>query len=277
MNALVGERFSIITNKPQTTRHRIIAIINEPEYQIVFSDTPGIIDQPGYKMQKAMNTSVMGALEDADILIYMTDVVEEKFIHPNLLKRLKDVEVPIYLVINKIDLSDQKTVEDLATWWNEIISFDQIFAISAIEKEGTQGLFNIILTNLGEGPEYFPKDQFTDRPEKFFVSEIIREKILEQFHQEIPYSCEVIVTSFKEKSTKKGMMTHIQCLIIVGRKSQKSILIGKGGAAIKKLGISARKDIELFLEKSVHLELHVKVKDKWRDNEKLLKSYGYLN
>ena len=277
MNALVGERFSIITNKPQTTRHRIIAIINEPNYQIVFSDTPGIIDQPGYKMQKAMNSQVFGALEDADILIYMTDVSEERFIHPTLLKKLQSIEVPIYLVINKIDISNQEEVEDLSDWWHERIEFDHTFAISAKEKEGTSGLFNFILNDLKEGPEYFPKDQFTDRPEKFFVSEIIREKILELFHQEIPYSCEVIVSSFKEKESKRGPLVHIQATIVAGRKSQKNILIGKGGSAIKNLGIKSRLSIETFLDKPVHLELHVKVKSKWRDNDQLLKSYGYLN
>jgi len=276
LNALIGERLSIITNKPQTTRHRIIAIINEEDFQIIFSDTPGIISDPHYKMQSAMNTFALSALEDADILIYMTDTVETPEIDSKVLKNLKKVDVPKILIINKMDVSDHEQIEKLSTWWTEQMPFDHICAISALEKIGTDSVLKLITNHLPEGPAYYPKDQFTDKSERFFVSEIIREKILTRYHQEIPYSCEVIVHTFKNEQSRSGPMVHIMADIIVNRKTQKSILIGKGGSAIKGLGIDARKSIEEFLDRKVFLELHVKIKEKWRDDDRSLKSYGYL-
>lgn len=277
LNSLIGEKLSIITNKPQTTRHRIIAIINEDDYQIVFSDTPGLIDEPHYKMQSAMNSFAYSALEDADILIYMTDVTEDKAIDPALANRINQLDVCKILIINKIDISDHEHIDKTSSWWSERINFDHICAISAKEKAGVDGLIKIIIENLNEGPPFYPKDQFTDKSERFFVSEIIRENILSQYHQEIPYSCEVVVNSFKKKESKRGPLIHISADIIVNRKTQKSIIIGKGGTAIKQLGISSRKSIEEFLGQKIFLELHVKVKEKWRDDDRSLKSYGYLH
>ncbi len=276
LNALIGEKLSIITNKPQTTRHRIIAIINEEDYQVVFSDTPGIITDPHYKMQTAMNSFAYSALEDADVLLYLTDTVEPPEISDELVQQLNNMESPKILVINKMDISNTEQIGEIQKWWMDKVQFDQVCAISAMEKVGTNELLTLILGHLSEGPAYYPKDQFTDKSERFFVSEIIREKILQLYHQEIPYSCEVIVNSFKERESKSGPMIHIMADIIVNRKTQKSIIIGKGGSAIKKLGTEARKDIETFLEQKVFLELHVKVKEKWRDDDRSLKSYGYL-
>lgn len=277
LNSLIGEKLSIITNKPQTTRHRIIAIINEEDHQIVFSDTPGIIEDPHYKMQSAMNSFAFSALEDADVLIYMTDTVEDIAVDEHLATKINKVDVPKILIINKIDIADHEKVKNISEWWMEKIQFDHVCAISALEKEGLTGIIKIILENLNEGPPYYPKDQFTDKSERFFISEIIREKILEQYHQEIPYSCEVVVNSFKEKDSRSGPMIHIMSDIIVNRKTQKSIIIGKGGSAIKALGTASRKSIEKFLEQKVFLELHVKIKEKWRDDDRFLKSYGYLH
>lgn len=276
LNALIGEKLSIITNKPQTTRHRIMAILNTDDYQVVFSDTPGIIDTPHYKMQQAMNTFAYSALEDADVLMFIVDVNKEPIIPEEVIKKLKGITCPKLLILNKIDLSSQKELEALSSWWTtELPDFEQV-AISALEKIGVQELLKKIISYLPEGPPYYPKDQFTDRSERFFISEIVREKILQQFFQEIPYSCEVIVNSFKEDETRKDKLVRIAADIIVNRKTQKSIIIGKGGSSIKKLGTAARIDIEAFLERKVYLELHVKVKEKWRDDDRYLKSYGYL-
>ena len=277
LNALIGEKLSIITNKPQTTRHRIMAILNTDDYQVVFSDTPGIIDTPHYKMQKAMNTFAYSALDDADVLMFIVDVDKEPIVPEDIVKKLKGITCPKLLILNKIDLSSQKEMEALSKWWtSELPDFEQV-AISALENIGVQELLNKIIGHLPEGPPYYPKDQFTDRSERFFISEIVREKILEQFFQEIPYSCEVIVNSFKEDETRKDKLVRIAADIIVNRKTQKSIIIGKGGSSIKKLGTAARIDIEAFLERKVYLELYVKVKEKWRDDDRSLKSYGYLH
>ena len=276
LNGMIGERLSIITNKPQTTRHRIIAIINEPEYQIIFSDTPGIITDPHYKMQSAMNSFALSALEDADILIYMTDTIEKPQIDTKVLSSVGDLATPKILIINKMDLSDHDQIEELYKWWLGRVQFDHVCAISALEKIGLDGIQKLIIQYLPEGPAYYPKDQFTDKSERFFVSEIIREHILTLYHQEIPYSCEVIVHTFKEGVSKSGPIIHIMADIIVNRKTQKSILIGKGGTAIKTLGTASRKAIERFLDRKVFLELHVKIKEKWRDDDRSLKSYGYL-
>lgn len=276
MNALVGERMSIITSKPQTTRHRIIGIVSDDNFQIVFSDTPGIIENPAYKMQEAMNRFVHSTFEDADLMLFVTEVGETYADDDPILERLRQVEAPLFLVLNKTDLVRPDRIIELLKMWNDRLPFTESIPVAALHQSNTDRLLEVILRYLPEGPEYYPRDQLTDRPERFFVSEIIREKILEQYHQEIPYSCEVTVESFKETETKTGEpLVRISALIFVARKTQKSILIGKGGEAIKKLGTGARKAIETFLEQKVFLELHVKVKENWRDDERSLQQFGY--
>lgn len=276
MNALVGERMSIITNKPQTTRHRIIGILNEDDYQIVFSDTPGIIRNPSYKMQEAMNRFVHTTIDDADIMLFVTEPSEVYDDDDPVISLLKKIEVPLFLIINKIDSHSPEKTAQLLKVWNERIPFRESIPLSALHKTNIDKLLSLILENLAEGPAYYPKDQLTDKPERFFISEIIREKILLHYEQEIPYSCEVVVESFKEATTNSGEpLVRIAATIFVARKSQKAILIGKNGAAIKKTGTDARKDIETFLESKVFLELHVKVKENWRNNEQMLKHFGY--
>ena len=276
MNALVGERMSIITHKPQTTRHRIIGIVSEEDYQIVFSDTPGIIEDPAYKMQEAMNSFVKSTFEDADIMIFVTEVNETYDDDDPILQRFKNIDIPLFLVINKTDLTKPEETLALIKLWNDRIPFTETIPISALKKNNTDTLLKTLLKYLPEGPVYYPKDQLTDKSERFFVSEIIREKILLLYKQEIPYSCEVIVTEFKEEQTSRGEdMVRIFANIFVARKTQKSIIIGKNGSAIKKLGIESRKGIETFLQKKVFLELFVKVKDNWRDDDSWLKRFGY--
>lgn len=275
-NALVGERMSIITNKPQTTRHRIIGILSGEDFQMVFSDTPGIIRDPAYQMQKAMNSFVHSTFEDADVMLFVTDVNEAYDKDDPFIKRLKHVDVPLMLVINKIDTVNEEQLSEKIKWWNEQVEFTETVPISALQKKNTDTLFELIKKMLPEGPEYYPKDQLTDKPERFFVSEIIREKILQLYEQEIPYSCEVAVTSFKETQTNRGEdLVRIAAEIYVGRKTQKGIIIGKAGSAIKKLGSEARKDLETFLQQKVFLELFVKIKDNWRDDDNMLKRFGY--
>ena len=276
MNALVGERMSIITNKPQTTRHRIIGIVNDDNYQVVFSDTPGIIQDPSYKMHQSMNKFVRSTFEDGDVMLFLTEPGEHYTEDDPIVQRLQKLEIPLFLVINKIDTSDEKTIMGLIQQWNMLIPFKETIPISALEKINTEKLFELILNYLPKGPVYYPKDQFTDRSERFFISEIIREKILQQYQQEIPYSCEVVVESYKETTTKAGdPLIRISAIIFVARKTQKSIIIGKGGFAIKNLGTSARKQIERFVDSKVFLELFVKVKENWRDDDRLLKHFGY--
>lgn len=273
MNALVGERMSIISNKPQTTRHRIIGIVSDADFQMVFSDTPGYIKDPSYALQESMNKFVNGTFVDADALVIVVDATESYEDEHPLFRKLEKVGVPKFLVINKIDLTDESTLLQLIANWQKVVDFDEIIPISALEKEGTEHLFNSLLNCLPEGPEYYPKDQFTDRPERFFISEIIREKMLLNYHQEIPYSCEVVVDAFKEDETKN--LVRIYATIYMSRNSQKNIVIGKKGSAIKKLGIESRQDIEKFLGKKVYLELFVKVRENWRNDDKFLKSFGY--
>ncbi len=275
MNALVGERMSIITNKPQTTRHRIIGIVSDEDYQVVFSDTPGIIQDPSYKMQEAMNRFVSGTFEDADVMLFVIEGTEKYEEDDPIFERLKRLKTPLFLVINKIDLQKDIQILQLIKWWNDRVPFKETIPISALHKKNTERLFELILENIPEGPVYYPKDQLTDKPERFFVSEIIREKILLNYKQEIPYSCEVVVESYKQDKTKP--LVRIAATIYVARKTQKSILIGKGGQSIKKLGIDARKSIEQFIEQQVYLELHVKVKDNWRNDENMLRRFGYHN
>ncbi len=276
MNALVGERMSIITNKPQTTRHRIIGIVSEEDYQIVFSDTPGIIKDPSYKMHEAMNRFVNTTFEDADVMLFVTEATENYEDNDPVIFKLNKIKVPLFLVINKIDKTEPETLKRLIELWNNRVPFTETIPISALHKTNTEKLFQLILDSMPEGPVYYPKDQLTDKPERFFISEIIREKILLLYKQEVPYSCEVVVDSFKETQTNKGEdLVRISALIYVARKTQKAIIIGKGGTAIKKLGTEARKSIETFLEKKVFLEIHVKYKENWRDDERLLKHFGY--
>lgn len=277
MNALVGERMSIITNKPQTTRHRIIGILSGEDFQLVFSDTPGIIRDPAYKMHEIMNSYVKSTFEDADIMLFVTEIGEKFGDDDPIIQRLKKVgDIPLFLVLNKIDLHSQKTILLAIQEWNERISFTETIPISALHKQNTDQLLKLVKEKLPEGPEYYPKDQLTDRPERFFVSEIIREKILEQYEQEIPYFTEVGVTEFKETTTKSGEpLVRIHATIFVGRRGHKGIILGKQGRAIKRLGTAARKGIEAFLEQKVFLELFVKIKDNWRDDERTLKHFGY--
>ena len=272
MNDLVGERVSIITSKAQTTRHRIMGIVNTPEYQIVFSDTPGVL-APKYKLQESMLSYSEGALTDADVLLYVTDVVEDPTKNADFLARVAAERVPVLLVINKIDLlKDQKQLEEIVDRWRTMLPNAEIFPTSATEGFNVQNLMKRIVELLPEGEPYFGKDALTDKPARFFVTEIIREKILLNYDKEVPYSAEVIVEKFEEKETS----IHIMAVIYVERDSQKGILIGKGGAMLKKVGTEARKDIEKFFGKSVYLELFVKVEPNWRNRENKLRSFGYI-
>ena len=276
MNALLGDRLSIISNKPQTTRHRIIGIYNDESYQVVFSDTPGMIQKPSYKMQEKMNEFAHSTFEDADIMIFVTDINEKYEDDDTILLRLQNVKVPLFFVLNKIDAANQETVLSKLSEWSKRLKFNELIPISALNKFNTDKLFELIKSNLPEGPKYYPEDQLTDRSERFFVSEIIREKILLQYEEEIPYSCEVQIDSFKEGTNKAGQpLTRIAATIFVARDSQKPILIGKNGMAIKKLGTDARKAIETFLVNQVFLEINVKVRENWRDDEKFLNFFGY--
>lgn len=272
MNDLVGERVSIITSKAQTTRHRIMGIVNTPEYQIVFSDTPGVL-QPKYKLQESMLQFSEGALTDADILLYVTDVVEDPTKNADFLARVAAEKIPVLLVINKIDLlKDQKQLEEIVDRWHTLLPNAEIIPASAKEGFNVQALMKRIVELLPEGEPYFGKDALTDKPARFFVTEIIREKILLNYDKEVPYSAEVIVEKFEEKENS----IHIMAVIYVERDSQKGILIGKGGYMLKRVGTEARKDIETFFGKRVYLELFVKVEPNWRNRENKLKAFGYI-
>jgi len=272
MNDLVGERVSIITSKAQTTRHRIMGIVNAPEYQIVFSDTPGVL-KPKYKLQESMLSFSEGALTDADILLYVTDVVEDPTKNDDFLARVAAEKIPVLLVINKIDLlKDQKSLEEIVDRWHSMLPNAEIIPASAKEGFNVQNLMRRIVELLPEGEPYFGKDALTDKPARFFVTEIVREKILLNYDKEVPYSAEVIVEKFDEKETS----IHIMAVIYVERDSQKGILIGKGGAKLKKVGTEARKDIEKFFDKNVYLELFVKVEPNWRNRENKLRTFGYI-
>lgn len=271
MNALIGEKLSIITPKAQTTRHRILGILNEEEYQIVFSDTPGII-KPKYGLQESMMTSVNGALSDADLILFVTDINEEHD-ENDVLEKITNTSIPLVVLINKIDNSTQEQVDEKTAYWQEKLNPKHIFAISALHKYNLEGIMNIVLDHLPEHPAYYDKEDLTDRNQRFFVSEIIREKIFNNYQKEIPYSTEVVITAFKEEEK----ITRISAEIIVERDSQKNILIGKGGSMLKKVGTEARKDIEKFLDQKVFLETFVKVLPDWRSKKNYLKSFGYEN
>ena len=270
MNQLVGERISIATFKAQTTRHRIMGIVNTEDTQIVFSDTPGVL-KPNYKMQEMMLAFSESALADADVLLYVTDVVENPEKNVDFLDKVKKMSIPVLLLINKIDESDQKKLGDLVEKWHSLLPNAEILPISAKNKFGVDMLMRRIKELLPESPAYFDKDQLTDRPAKFFVSEIVREKILLYYDKEIPYSVEVSVERFKEDEHK----IHINVVIYVERDSQKGIIIGHQGAALKKVGTEARVDIEAFFGKKVFLNLYVKVLKDWRNKENDLKRFGY--
>ena len=272
MNDLVGERISIITSKAQTTRHRIMGIVNTPDYQIVFSDTPGVL-KPKYKLQESMLEFSEGALTDADVLLYVTDVVEDPEKNKDFLDRVAKEKVPVLLVINKIDLlKGNSDLETLVDAWQKRLPNAEIFPVSAKEKFNTQNLMNRIIELLPVAPPYFGKDALTDKPARFFVTEIIREKLLLNYDKEIPYSAEVLVEKFDEKDNS----IHIMAVVYVERDSQKGIIIGKGGEKIKKVGIEARQDIETFFGKKVYLELFVKVEKDWRNRESKLRQFGYI-
>lgn len=272
MNDLVGERLSIITSKAQTTRHRIMGIVNTPEYQIVFSDTPGVL-KPKYKLQQSMLDFSEGALTDADVLIYVTDVVENPEKNEDFLARVAKEKIPVLLVINKIDLlSGNAQLEEITEKWRSRLPNAEIFPTSAKENFNTQNLMARIIELLPVSAPFFGKDALTDKPARFFVTEIIREKLLLNYDKEIPYSAEVIVEKFDEK---EGAI-HIMTVIYVERDSQKGIIIGKGGEAIKRVGSEARKDIEKFFGKRVYLEMFVKVEKDWRNRENKLRQFGYM-
>lgn len=270
MNAMVGEKLSIITSRAQTTRHRIQGILNAPEYQIIFSDTPGILD-PSYKLQETMLKSARSALVDADVLIYLTEIGEKPDPESVFIQKVAKAKVPVLLVINKIDLSNQEEVEALMELWNETLPKAEKIPISALRKFNVEFIFNRILEHLPLSPPYYPKDALTDKSERFFVGEMIREKILLYYKQEIPYAVEVEVESFKEDNK----LIRISALIYVERESQKGILIGNEGKALKKVGRESRLDMEKFFQKKVFLELRVKVKKDWRNNERSIKNFGY--
>jgi GTP-binding protein Era len=275
LNALLGEKMVIVSPKPQTTRHRIFGILNGEDYQIVFSDTPGVIEKPSYKMQEAMTSSIHETFEDADVMLYLVTHEENMEEHQKMISRIARVSAPKILVLNKIDLTTKSTAESLLQQYNSLNVFLHLVPVSAKKGTGVQTLLDLIIDALQEGPEYFPKDQLSDRHERFFVAEMIREKILELYHQEIPYSCEVGIDEFKEGEGKEGNVTKIRATIYVNRKTQKPILIGTKGESIKRLGIAARKEIEKFLDTQVHLELFVKIRENWRNDDRSLKEFGY--
>lgn len=270
MNALVGEKLSIITSKAQTTRHRIMGIVNGEDFQIVYSDTPGIIRNPAYKMHDFMNNYIESALTDADIILLMTEP-GQPFEEEGIIDKLKQSTVPVLVLINKIDLSDQEKVVGEIEKWGRLLPGAEIVPTSALNAFNIPKVFDLIIDKLPESPPYFPKDELTDRSVRFFVSEIIREKILKNYKKEIPYSVEVAVDSYKEEPK----IDRIAATIFVSRNTQKGIILGHHGQAIKRVGTQARKDIEEFVEKKVFLELTVKVNKEWRNNENILKRFGY--
>ena len=270
MNAMVGEKLSIITSRAQTTRHRIHGILNAPDYQIIFSDTPGILD-PSYKLQETMLKAARSALVDADVLIYLTEVGEVPDPEDPFLKRVSKARIPVLLVINKIDLSNQEEVQKCMENWAQILPRAEQVPISALERFNVDSVFNRILEHLPESPPYFDKDALTDKSERFFAGEMIREKILLHYKQEVPYAVEVEIESFREEP---GLI-RISANIYVERESQKGILIGNAGYALKKVGRESRLDMESFFKKKVFLELRVKVKKDWRNNERFIKEFGY--
>ena len=272
MNSLVGERLSIINKKAQTTRHRIMGIVNEPDWQIVYSDTPGVLD-PAYKLQEGMMKFVRTALQDADLILMVTDTEESDMAHPETFAKIADMEVPVFILINKVDLADQAIVAERIAYWQEKIPRAVVAPISALHGFNVDQILERVVEHLPVSPPYFSKDELTNKPLRFFISEIIREKILTHFKQEIPYSCEVVVESYVEEDA----MVKIRAEIRVARESQKQIVIGSGGSMIKRVGIDARKDIEKFIGSRIFLDLYVRVDKDWRNDENKLKRLGYLD
>ena len=270
MNAMVGERLSIITSKAQTTRHRIFGIVNDENYQIVFSDTPGII-KPAYELQSSMMDFVKTAFTDADILIYMVEVGEKELKDEAFFNKIINAKVPVLLLLNKIDKTNQELLEQQVQLWKEKVPNAEIYPISALENFNVENVYNRIIELLPESPPFYPKDQLTDKTERFFVNETIREKILLNYDKEIPYSCEVETEEFKEEEN----IIRIKSVIMVERETQKGIIIGHKGSALKKVGIQAREDLEQFFAKKIHLELFVKINKDWRNSAYQLKRFGY--
>lgn len=270
MNALVGEKLSIITSKAQTTRHRILGIVNDEDYQIVFSDTPGII-KPAYQLQESMMDFVKSAFEDADVLIYMVEVGEKGLKSEAFFQKIINSNIPVILLLNKIDLSSPEEVKEYIAYWKSKVPNSYVYVISALEKFNVEAVFYKIIELLPEAPPFYPKDQLTDKPERFFVNETIREKILKHYKKEVPYAVEVLTESFQEEEH----LIKIRALVMVERDTQKGIIIGHKGAAIKRVGTEARKDLAYFFGKKIFLELYVKVNKNWRSNDQQLKLFGY--
>lgn len=270
MNSIIGENLSIINSKVQTTRHRIMGFLNGEDFQIVFSDTPGIIEDPSYKLHEAMMSFVESALEDADIFLYVTESTSA-ILHEKIIERMKNSSAKIIIVLNKIDLSNQEDLEKKVLMWKEHLPDSEVVPVSALHNFNINGILQVILRNLPEGPAYYPKDELTDKTMRFFVSELIREQILIHYKKEIPYSTEVVIEEYKEIPHR----IDIKATIFVIRETQKMIIIGKGGQAIKRLGTESRKNIEEFTGKHIFLDLTVKVSKDWRENENQLKKFGY--
>ncbi|MFL1013122.1 GTPase Era [Flavisericum labens] len=272
MNAFVGEKLSIITSKAQTTRHRILGIVNGDNFQVVLSDTPGII-KPAYELQASMMDFVKSAFEDADVLIYMVEIGEQTLKDEAFFKKITNSKIPVLLLLNKIDKSNQEQLETQVQVWAEKVPNAEIFPISALEGFNVKEVFNRIIDLLPESPPFYPKDQLTDKPERFFINETIREKILLHYKKEIPYAVEVETEEFFEEER----IIRVRSVIMVERETQKGIIIGHKGSALKRVGVEARKDLETFFGKQIHIELYVKVNKNWRSNQNQLKRFGYNN
>ncbi|MBJ7882359.1 GTPase Era [Gelidibacter salicanalis] len=270
MNAFVGEKLSIITSKAQTTRHRILGIVNGEDFQMILSDTPGII-KPAYELQESMMDFVKSAFDDADVLLYMVEIGEQELKDEAFFRKITNSKIPVLLLLNKIDKSDQQELEAQVQLWTEKVPNAEIYPVSALEGFNVREIFNRIIELLPESPAFYPKDQLTDRPERFFVNETIREKILIHYKKEIPYAVEIDTEEFFEEET----IIRMRAVIMVERETQKGIIIGHKGAALKRVGVEARKDLELFFGKQVHLELYVKVNKNWRSDQRQLKRFGY--
>ena len=270
MNAFIGEKLSIITSKAQTTRHRILGIVNGDDFQVILSDTPGII-KPAYELQESMMDFVKSAFEDADVLLYMVEIGEKDLKDEAFFRKITNSKIPVLLLLNKIDTSDQQQLETQVQLWSQKVPNAEIFPISALEGFNVKEVFNRILDLLPESPPFYPKDQLTDKPERFFVNETIREKILLHYKKEIPYAVEIDTEEFFEEDN----IIRMRSVIMVERETQKGIIIGHKGSALKRVGVEARKDLEQFFGKQVHLELYVKVNKNWRSNERQLKRFGY--
>ena len=270
MNAFVGEKLSIITSKAQTTRHRILGIVNGDNFQVILSDTPGII-KPAYELQESMMDFVKSAFEDADILVYIVEIGEKSLKDEKFFNKITNSKIPVLLLLNKIDSSNQEQLEEQAEYWQKLVPNAEFFPISALTGFNVKEVFNRIVELLPESPAFYPKDQLTDKPERFFVNEKIREKILMHYKKEIPYAVEIDTEEFHEDEK----IIRIRSVIMVERETQKGIIIGHKGSALKRVGVEARKDLEHFFDKQVHLELYVKVNKNWRSNQNQLKRFGY--